>query len=146
MRLAVPAGFEVTSVDAVQLARWEAKRDGRGKQTLEATLREPTSEQIVLRITANRSPDAASNWLKNLEDWSFPKLEPLDTAGQCRGHRPGGRRSAAAGEHRRPTGLLPIDVGALSGAIPASVLEAEPGAPLVRQVAALLRTGRTTTT
>jgi len=134
LRLAVPAGFEVTSVESVQLARWEAKPADDGRQTLEAILREPTSEQIVLRLTANRSPDATSNWLEKLQDWNFPKLEPLDTAGNV----------AVVGlvveDRLRPErieteGLLPIDVAALTGAIPASVLQAEPGAPLVRQVA-----------
>src|SRR5438132_13214913 len=82
LRLVIPAGFEVMKVESVLLARWEVKADAAGAKTLEATLREPTSEQIVLHVTANRSPGATANWLAGLADWKFPHLQPLDTAGQ----------------------------------------------------------------
>ena len=133
LRLAVPAGFEVTQVESHLLARWEEKTDAAGIKTLEATLREPTSEQIVLQLTANRSPAAGADWLASLQDWKFPRLEPLDVAGHV----------AIVGllveDRLRPekitaTNLLPIDSAALTGAIPASVLAAEPGAPTIRQV------------
>ncbi len=132
LRLAVPAGFEVTKVDATQLARWEEKTE-EGRKILEATLREPVSDQIVLGISANRSPAADQDWLAALGTWQFPRLEPLDVAGQV----------AVVGllvedrlqpENIQATGLLPIDANVLVGAIPASVLNAEPGAPSVRQV------------
>ena len=133
LRLAVPAGFEVTKVESTLLARWEEKAEADGRKVLEATLREPTSEQIVLEISANRSPAADQDWLAALADWKFPRLEPLDVAGQV----------AVIGllvedrlrpENIESTGLLPMDSAVLSGAIPASVLNAEPGAPDVRQV------------
>lgn len=132
LRLAVPAGFEVTKVDSVLLAKWEEKTEN-GRQILETTLREATSEQIVLHLTANRSPAAGADWLAGLADWKFPKLEPLDTAGNV----------AVVGllledrlkpEQITSSGLVPVDLAALTGAIPASVLKAEPGAPMVRQV------------
>ncbi len=132
LRLAVPAGFEVTRVESLLLARWEEKTED-GRQILELTLREPTSEQIVVNLTANRSPAAPADWLANLGDWKFPKLEPLETAGNV----------AVLGllvedrlkpERIATSGLVPIDSAALAGAIPASVLKAEPGAPAVRQV------------
>jgi hypothetical protein len=132
LRLAIPAGFEVTKVDATQLARWEEKTE-EGRKILEATLREPVSDQIVLGISANRSPAADQDWLAALGTWQFPRLEPLDVAGQV----------AVVGllvedrlqpENIQATGLLPIDANVLVGAIPASVLNAEPGAPSVRQV------------
>ncbi|HEX5104699.1 MAG TPA: hypothetical protein VFV87_12850, partial [Pirellulaceae bacterium] len=74
LRLSVPAGFEVTRVESPLLARWEEKADAAGAKTLEATLREPTSEQVVLQITANRSPVADADWLAGLQDWKFPQL------------------------------------------------------------------------
>ncbi|HEX5105189.1 MAG TPA: hypothetical protein VFV87_15320, partial [Pirellulaceae bacterium] len=132
-RLSVPAGFEVTRVESPLLARWEEKADADGTKALEATLREPTSEQVVLQITANRSPSAAADWLASLQDWKFPQLTPFDTAGNV----------AVLGllvedrlrpEKISPTNLLPIDSQAILGAIPASVLTAEPGAPTIRQV------------
>jgi hypothetical protein len=132
-RLSVPAGFEVTRVESTLLARWEEKADAAGAMTLEATLREPTSDQVVLQITANRSPAADADWLASLQDWKFPQLVPLDTAGNV----------AVVGllveDRLRPekiaaTNLLPIDSQAILGAIPASVLVAEPGAPTIRQV------------
>jgi hypothetical protein len=133
LRFAVPAGFEVTRVESQLLARWEAKEEG-NRKILELTLREPTSEQIVVEIAANRSPQAGQDWLASLADWKFPRLEPLDVAGQV----------AVVGllvedrlrpENLAASDLLPIDAGVLAGAIPASVLTAEPGAPDVRQVA-----------
>jgi hypothetical protein len=132
LRLAAPAGFEVTSVESVH-ARWEAKADD-GRQTLEAILREPTSEQIVrasLRIA--RPMPHRTGW-KSCKTGVFPKPEPLDTAGNV----------AVVGlvveDRLRPekietVGLCPSTWQPLTGAIPASVLQAEPGAPLVRQVA-----------
>ena len=87
----------------------------------------------MLQITANRSPAADKDWLASLQDWKFPQLVPLDTAGSV----------AVVGllveDRLRPekittTSLLPIDSQAILGAIPASVLSAEPGAPTIRQV------------
>src|SRR5439155_14065569 len=71
LRVAVPAGFEITKVESVLLARWEVKTEPDNSTVLEATLREPTSEQAVLHITANRSPAAAADWLAALADWKF---------------------------------------------------------------------------
>ncbi|MCI0360789.1 MAG: hypothetical protein L0211_20110, partial [Planctomycetaceae bacterium] len=132
LRFSVPAGFEVTRAESPLLARWETKQDGDAK-TLELTLREPTTEQIVVQISANRSPEADKDWLASLANWKFPALTPLDVEGQV----------AVLGllveDRLRPENiafgnLLPIDAGVLAGAIPASVLNAEPGAPDVRQV------------
>jgi hypothetical protein len=74
LRFELPAGFEVTQVASPLLARWEVKKDAM-PAVLEAILREPTTEPIVLAITATRSPPA-------LEKWSLPRLVPLDVAGQ----------------------------------------------------------------
>ncbi|MDX1945917.1 MAG: hypothetical protein SFU86_11010 [Pirellulaceae bacterium] len=132
LRFAVPAGFEVTRVEATQLARWEEKVEG-GVKTLEATLREPTTDQVVLAISANRSPAADGDWLATLADWKFPRLVPLDVEGQVAviGLLAEDRLRA---ESIQSTSLLPIDASVLASAIPASVLKAEPGAPSVRQI------------
>ena len=133
LRFAVPAGFEVTRVQATQLARWEEKAAADGSKTLEATLREPTTDQVVLEISANRSPAADQDWLASLADWKFPRLVPLDVEGQVAvvGLLVEDRLRA---ENIQSTDLLPIDAAVLASAIPASVLKAEPGAPSVRQV------------
>lgn len=124
LRFELPAGFEVTQVASPLLARWEVKKDAM-PAVLEAILREPTTEPIVLAITATRSPPA-------LEKWSLPRLVPLDVAGQV----------AVVGllvedrfDPQRITtgGLIPVDADTLSAAIPQSVFQAEPGAPTVRQ-------------
>ena len=124
LRFALPAGFEVTQVNSPLLARWEVKKDAM-PAVLEAILREPTTEPIVLQVTATRSPPA-------LEKWSFPRLVPLDVTGQV----------AVVGllvedrfdpQRVVPTGLIPVDADTLAAAIPQSVFQAEPGAPIVRQ-------------
>ncbi|MEX2174690.1 MAG: hypothetical protein WD872_10035 [Pirellulaceae bacterium] len=133
LRFAIPTGFEVTTVESPLLARWEEQTEG-DQKILEATLREPTTEQVVLNISANRAPAAGEDWLAALAAWKFPRLVPLDVAGQV----------AVVGllledrlqpENLAATGLLPIDASVLVAAIPASVFAAEPGAPTIRQVA-----------
>lgn len=132
LRLVVPEGFDVMKVESALLSRWEEK-NGDGRKVLETTLREPSSEQVVLHLTFNRSPSADAAWLVDLATWKFPRLEILDTAGHV----------AVLGlvvedrlklENIETSNLVPIDSTELARAIPASVLKAEPGAPVVRQV------------
>ncbi|MCU0878556.1 MAG: hypothetical protein MUF06_12285 [Pirellulaceae bacterium] len=132
LRLAVPAGFKVSRVESPLVARWEERQEG-GHTVLETTLREPTTGQVVLGITANRSPAADRDWIADLANWQFPRLMPLDVDGQVAvlGVLAEDRLRA---ENITTEGLLPIDAAALAGAIPASVLTAEPGAPSVRQI------------
>jgi hypothetical protein len=132
LRLAVPAGFKITRVESPLVARWEELQEG-GHTVLETTLREPTTGQVVLGITANRSPVADRDWIADLANWKFPRLVPLDVDGQVAvlGVLAEDRLRA---EEIATEGLLPIDAAALAGAIPASVLAAEPGAPSVRQI------------
>jgi hypothetical protein len=133
LRLGIPAGFETTTVDSVHLARWEEKKEIAGAKTLEVTLREATSEQVVLHLTANRSPNADKNWLAELSEWTFPIVEPLETAGHVAAIGLAAEDRLRA-ETITTTGLLPIDSAALAAAIPASILQALPGAPAIRQV------------
>ncbi|MDZ7619453.1 MAG: hypothetical protein U1E05_20835, partial [Patescibacteria group bacterium] len=74
-QFAVPAGFEVTDVHSPQLARWDVTRQPDKSDVLEVTLREPTTETVVLNLAAVKAASVA-------EEWSFPRLVPLDVAGQ----------------------------------------------------------------
>ena len=129
-RFSVPAGFEVTRVDSPLLARWEMKTEmiaGKETRVLEALLREPSSDSVVLEISATRSPPV-------FEGWTLPRLVPLDVAGQVAvvGLLVEDRLQA---EKITPTGLLSLDAAVLTAAIPETVNKAEPGAPKrIRQV------------
>ena len=124
-RFALPDGFEVAEVQSPALSRWSTTTDA-GRKVLEVILRQETTETVVLNISAVRSP-------ARLEAWKFPNLEPLEVAGSM----------SVVGllledrlrvEDVTSDGLLPIDTGVLSRALPASVFAAEPGAPQVRTI------------
>jgi hypothetical protein len=126
-RFLVPEGFEVTTVDAPQVARWAVSND-EGRRTLDVHLREATTDTVSLHISAIRSP-------ARLEDWQFPKLAPLDVAGEW----------AVIGlllENRlkpndlKPQGLISIDAGVLAETLPNSARETQAGAPALTQAAA----------
>ncbi len=126
-RFSVPAGFEVTSVSAPQVARWAVVTED-GQRILDVRLREAISDSLSLNIAAVRTP-------ASLEGWQLPKLTALDVAGQM----------AVVGlllESRlkpydlRPKNLISIDARVLAQTMPASLLEAQSGAPVVVAVAA----------
>lgn len=133
LRLSVPAGFQTTTVEANDLSRWEERPVGQGRKEVEITLREASTTQVVVRLVANRSPVTGKNWLDDLQEWSFPIVEPQEVVGQSAviGLAAEDRLRAA---EISASGLLPIDSSGLAAAIPASVLQAEPGAPTIRQV------------
>jgi hypothetical protein len=131
-RFALPDGFEPTEVLCPLMARWEL-HDGEGRRELEVVLREPATETVVLHLSATRTP-------VELTDWTFPRLEPLDVAGQV----------AVVGlvveqglqvRSLAPQGMLPIDHGVLTAALPDTVFRVEPGAPNLRTVAAFYAPG-----
>ncbi len=133
-RFVVPAGFEVTNVSSQRLSRWEVKADDKGRQILEATLSEATTEPTLIAISANRSPEIGQDWLASLQKWKLPRLQPLDVAGEV----------AVVGllvedrlepQELATKQLLPIDSPILTQAMPESIFRAEPGAPIVRHVA-----------
>jgi hypothetical protein len=74
-RFVVPAGFEVTSVTAPEVARWAVTAEG-GQRVLDVRLREPATATVSLGVVAIRTPAV-------LEDWHSPKLTALDVAGQA---------------------------------------------------------------
>ncbi|MFH1921372.1 MAG: hypothetical protein ABIP48_16025, partial [Planctomycetota bacterium] len=99
-RFALPEGFEVTKVDSPMLARWAVEQDADAR-VLDVRLRDQTSETVVLNLSAVRTT-------RPPDDWTFPKLEPLDVLGQVAvlgllvDRRLGAESIAAAG-------LIPID-------------------------------------
>ena len=69
----VPEGFEITEVGSPLLARWDVRQEG-GRRLLNVRLREQTTETVVLKIAAIRTPGP-------LDAWRAPRLEPLDVVG-----------------------------------------------------------------
>jgi len=126
-RFVVPEGFEVTEVTAPLVARWAIEAEGQ-RRVLDVRLREQTLQTVVLNIAAVRTPPP-------LEKWTLPKLEPLEVVGQVAvvGLLAEDRLSA---ESIAAQGMIPIDTAVIQTAIPASLLRAEPGAPLLKPVVA----------
>lgn len=129
-RFALPAGFEVTDVTTPLLARWAVEKgEGKGEtRVLDVLLREATRDPVVLNVVAiNHTPQ--------MEKWSMPQLRPLDVASHASivGLLVEDRLAVTS---ISPTGLIPIDTTTLNSALPASVLQPEPGAPRLRPVAA----------
>ncbi len=125
-RLRVPEGFEPTEVISPLLSRW-ALVTVDNQRVLEIILREPSTETVVLNVSATRTP-------ARLKDWTMPQLTPLDMAGHVAvvGLIVEDQLSAEAIESQ---GLIPVDNGVLTAALPETVFRAEPGAPRVRPVA-----------
>ncbi|MBN2559659.1 MAG: hypothetical protein JXQ75_01845 [Phycisphaerae bacterium] len=126
-RFAVPECFEITHVRSPQLACWGMSVEG-GRRILDIRLRETTTDTVVLNLSAIRTGP-------RLESWTLPRIEPLDVAGEVAvvGLLIEDRLKATSIE---ANGLIPIDTGVLSQALPATIFEAEPGAPRVRPVLA----------
>jgi hypothetical protein len=131
-RFVLPDGFEPAEVLCPLMARWEV-RVGEGRRELEIVLREPTTETVVLHLSATRTPVV-------LTDWTLPRLEPLDVAGQV----------AVVGvvveqglevRSLTPQGMIPVDHSVLTAALPDTVFRVEPGTPRVRTVAAFYAPG-----
>ena len=126
-RFAIPDGFEISDVQSPLLARWSTTTDA-GKRVLEVSLRQETTDGVVMNIAAVRSP-------AKLDAWTFPKLEPLDVVGRMSvvGLLLEDRLKA---EDIAAQGMLPIDNDVLTQALPESVFAAEPGAPRLRPIVA----------
>ena len=128
-QFALPAGFDVTDVKSPALAKWEvAAVEGRPTPVLTVQLREPTTETVVLNISAVSNRPTS-------QGWNFPLLTALDVVGQ----------TAVVGllveeqleaDSIGSKQLIPIDVTLLRQALPETIFNAEPGAPRVRPVAA----------
>ncbi|MBE3070919.1 MAG: hypothetical protein IMZ66_11855, partial [Planctomycetes bacterium] len=126
-RFAVPEGFEVTDVRSPNLSVWAIAKEG-GRTILDVTLREETTDTVVLNLSAVRTaPDLAQ--------WSLARFEPLDVVAHVAvvGLAVEDRLKAEAVV---PQGLIAIDTSVLARALPATVLEAQPGAARIRPVVA----------
>lgn len=126
-RFRVPAGFEITDVESPTLARWLVNDDA-GARTLVVDLREPTTGTVVLNISA-------INNTVELQNWTMPRLEPLEVANHVAvvGMLIEDRLAA---DSIATTDLIAIDNDVLRQALPESVFRVDPGAPQVRPVAA----------
>ncbi len=128
-RFALPDGFELTDVHSPLLSHWVVEPDG-STPVLQVQLREPTTETVLITLSgASTGADAG------LGDWTLPRIEPLDVAGQV----------AVVGllledrlEIARLTSekLIPIDTTVLRDAFPATVFDRDAGEPRLRAVAA----------
>jgi len=126
-RFVVPEGFEVTEVSSPLLARWAIAAEDE-RRILEVKLREQTTDLVVLNLSAVRTA-------VDKDQWTLPRLEPLDVVGQAAvvGLLVDQRLKAEA---IAAEGLIPIDTAVLRQAIPETVFRAEPGAPAIRPVVA----------
>ena len=128
----VPAGFQITSVASPLLSQWIIRQE-EGREVLEINLREPTRGHETLNIAATRAPVV-------IGQWSMPTLKPRDVAGQV------SVIGVLAETRLRPLNvvadnLIRIDTSVLRSALPESVLQAEPGAPEIRPIAAFYGPG-----
>ena len=123
----VPEGFEITEVSSPLLARWDVRRQS-GRNVLGVRLREQTTETVMLKIAAVRTP-------AKLDHWTAPRLDPRDVVGSV----------AVVGllvedrlkpESLAARGLIPIDATVLNAVLPANLAGGEPGQAALRAVAA----------
>lgn len=126
-RFVVPEGFEILEVNSPLLARWDVQKDG-ARKILGVTLREQTTESVVLKITAIRTP-------AKLAAWTAPRLEPLDVVGGMTviGLLVEDRLKVESIAAQR---LIPIDVTDLRRALPVFAGASNSGRPALRAVAA----------
>jgi len=105
-RFAVPDGFEIIDVAAPLLSRWDVVSED-GRRVLEVRLNEPTTEKATLNVTAIRAP-------AKLDDWTVPRLEPLDVIGSVGviGLKVDDRLTV---ESLAAEGLIPLDTSVLGG-------------------------------
>ncbi|MCX7424128.1 MAG: hypothetical protein NTW96_00580 [Planctomycetia bacterium] len=126
-RFVVPEGFEVTQVASPLLATWAIVPEGQ-RRILDVKLREPTTDTVVLNLSAVRTP-------ARLEGWTLSKFEPLDVVGQVSvvGLLVEDRLKT---ESIQPDGLIAIDTAVLDAAMPEAVVRGQQGkAPLYSAVA-----------
>ena len=110
----VPERFEIIEVTCPQLARWDVQTE-KTRKVLGVKLREQTTETVVLKIAAIRTPP-------KLDSWKAPRLEALDVVGSVTvfGLLVEDRLKA---ESLVPAGLIPIDTTVLGNVLPATVSE-----------------------
>lgn len=128
----VPDRFQVTDVEAPQVAQWGVN-DEQGQQILRVLLNDKQRGLVTINIRALRTGP-------RIEAWSMPVLQPLEVVNQVAvlGLLADARLELNDVE---ATNLIPINNTHLSQALPKSVFEVEPGAPIVRAVVAFYSPG-----
>jgi hypothetical protein len=122
-RFAIAAGFQVTDVQAPGVSRWSVAEED-SQQILTVEMRVPQTEDLLIKITALNSSPA-------LDEWAFPKIEPLDVlvstgvVGILADRR-------LAINSLETDGVIALDTQILEQALPESIFVVEPGAPLIR--------------
>ncbi|MBN1591279.1 MAG: hypothetical protein JW888_17335, partial [Pirellulales bacterium] len=131
-RFLVPEGFEITQVASPTLSSWDIV-DEDSRRILEVRLREATTGEVVLSISAERNTP-------RLDDWTLPRLQPLETDGEV----------TVVGllleDRLKPktisaTGLIPINASVLDAAMPESLSRGTAGQSPLRAVAAYYAPG-----
>ncbi|MFO7906615.1 MAG: hypothetical protein R6U98_28420 [Pirellulaceae bacterium] len=128
----VPQGVQVTEVTSPLMAEWVVREEADGN-ILDVSLREPTRTTETLNISANRTP-------VKLGQWTMPRLKPRDVAGYV------AVVGLIAEARLQPLNLtaenlIRLDTRVLREGLPASVFDAEPGAPAIRPIAAYYAPG-----
>jgi autotransporter-associated beta strand protein len=126
-RFVVPDGFEIAEIDSPLLARWDVETEA-GRKIVNVRLREQTTDTVVLSIAAVKTPS-------QLKAWRMPRLEMLDVVGQVTvlGLLVEDQLKA---ESLVTGDLIPVDTGVLATALPATLVRTEPGAVVLRYIAA----------
>lgn len=126
-RFSVPSGFEVTAVEAPEVARWAVATE-EGKTFLDVFLREEVTGTVVLGLSALRTQPP-------LDKWRLERFEPQGVVAQV----------AVTGllletrlkvEAMQPKGLMAIDNAILVKALPPTAQSDDPGRPDLRPVVA----------
>ncbi len=126
-RFAVPDGFDVTDVKSPLLSHWAVIPE-ESRSILEVSLRESTTEKVVVGVSALKIPGDPATW-------ALPRLAPLNVVGEA----------AVVGllledrltlQSLTTDKLIPIDTGVITSALPGMMFGDEPGAPRLRAVAA----------
>ena len=126
-RFAIPAEFEVIDVATPLLSRWEVSGE-QDQRVLIVKMREAVGGTAVLNIAAQRTAP-------ELQQWQLARVRPLDVAGSVSivGVLVENRLQT---QSLQPNDLIGIDTDVLTETLPATVFQAEPGAPPIQPVAA----------
>ena len=116
----IPPGFQVTNVDAADLARWSVQ-DAEQVQKLTVEFRSPQTKLVTVRITAIQTSPI---W----GDWTFPTMKALGVESSTAVVGILAERRLAVGS-LVVQGAIPLNNAVLENALPQSIFVVEPGAP-----------------
>ena len=116
----IPPGFQVTNVDAADLARWSVQ-DAEQVQNLTVEFRSPQTKLVTVQITAIQTSPI---W----GDWTFPTLKALGVETSTAVVGILAERRLAVGS-LVVQGAIPLNNAVLENSLPQSIFVVEPGAP-----------------